>query len=146
MEHRYEKGVYVIQSGDSLKFKIGFTKDIDVRLRNLQTGSADLLKVVFFMYCKNSTRLESLLQKFYDSRLHRGEYYQLTETEVLRLVRFLVLWATKEELKPEILKLDMEKKPLKTRSELNKEISILKSEKVMMEAAMREFEFDLNLK
>ena len=45
--------LYIIRSGETQLFKIGISKDPDKRLKQLQTGNPNLLKIYFTFQINN---------------------------------------------------------------------------------------------
>ena len=87
-----EKGsVYFIREVDSDRgFKIGFTTcDINDRLGQLQTGSKQELECYRSVNKQEPSKYEKFLHDCFDSKHIRGEWYDLTVTEVDNFVAFL---------------------------------------------------------
>ena len=55
--------VYLIEDVDNNRYKIGVTKDLDNRLRNLQTGNSCELKLLCTYKTDYPYRLESMLHR-----------------------------------------------------------------------------------
>lgn len=87
-------GVYVIQSGTSNRFKIGKTTNIEDRMKALQTGSPDALKLIGFIQAPpgDISRIESELHKKYGrNRIGSSgtakEWFVLDPDEARRIAR-----------------------------------------------------------
>ena len=84
--------VYILRSGNSNNFKIGVSKNIENRIKQLQTGSP--YKIFTYCYFEAPTRKEAFnceywLHKFFD--LHKtalmcGEWYRLNKNELKPLL------------------------------------------------------------
>ena len=61
--------LYIMQNGETKQYKIGITKDLNVRYRNLQTGCPGELKII-----KIYTHYDRKQIKYYERVLHR--YYE----------------------------------------------------------------------
>ena len=58
--------VYLIEDTDNNRYKIGVTKDLDKRLRNLQTGNSNQLKFLCAYKTNYPYRLESMLHRKFE--------------------------------------------------------------------------------
>ena len=62
--------LYIIRSGETQLFKIGISKDPDKRLKQLQTGNPNLLKIYFTFQINNkyqnvkAVNIETTLHNF----------------------------------------------------------------------------------
>lgn len=81
--------VYLIQEGDKDIYKIGVSKnDVELgRVKNLQTGNSDELNVINVFKCEHYFKLEGFLHRRFNSRHKRGEFFQLTDEEVLNFTK-----------------------------------------------------------
>lgn len=79
--------VYLISSeldGKNL-YKIGFTRrEIQVRINEFKTGNASPFILVDSFQSKWGTKIEAHLHKFYRSKKISGEWFDLTEDDVLQ--------------------------------------------------------------
>lgn len=69
--------IYFIQGENGGAIKIGFTKNIESRLKTLQTSYPDILKVLCLIP-GNESKERKLHEKFYDIKLN-GEWFKPTE-------------------------------------------------------------------
>lgn len=80
--------VYILRSGNTNNFKIGVSKNIENRIKQLQTGNP--YKITVYHYFEAPTRenafnCEHWLHKFFDghkTELMRGEWYRITLKEL----------------------------------------------------------------
>lgn len=81
--------IYVISHPHGF-YKIGFTRDINNRLRGLQVGSPYELKVVKLVECQNSFEVEQRIKWGYlfNKRI-RGEWYELDESELEDVIKII---------------------------------------------------------
>ena len=85
-EHR----VYFIHMENSSLFKIGFTAcNVNSRLKALQTGCPYRLSIYETVTCTTPAVLEKHLHECFSPRHVRGEWYNMTKTEIDDLVKFL---------------------------------------------------------
>jgi len=77
--------VYLIELNDGVRrYKIGYTKkSVQQRLKQLQTGAHSELRIVDQYESKWGTKIESVLHKTYFRRKTNGEWFDLTEEEVV---------------------------------------------------------------
>lgn len=72
---------------DALRVKIGLSKDVHARIRQLQTGSPYKLALMGWVIGSDDRPLEAELhERFADRHLH-GEWFQLTPEDVLDEIR-----------------------------------------------------------
>jgi len=65
------------------KFKIGFTdRDIQVRIKELQTGSHSEIRVVHEYESDNARQIETTLHRIHSSNRIRLEWFDLTDDQV----------------------------------------------------------------
>lgn len=83
-DSRNRQYVYVIENTNNGAVKIGVAHDPEARLKQLQTGSVDELRIAYTSYlCSNAFQVESFMhQHFADSHI-RGEWYQADVGEVV---------------------------------------------------------------
>lgn len=84
--------LYIMRNGDSDQYKIGITKDLNIRYYNLQTGCPLELRIVkiWTHYDRKSIQhYETILHRFYKHKKTRenGEWFYLTENEVAELCK-----------------------------------------------------------
>ena len=69
--------VYLIADLNNNIYKIGTTKDLNKRLKTLQTGNANELSLKYSLSTKYPFRLETILHKKFKQYHYNGEWYQL---------------------------------------------------------------------
>lgn len=69
--------VYLIEDVDNNRYKIGVTKDLDNRLRNLQTGNSCELKLLCTYKTDYPYRLESMLHRSFEQYREKNEWFNL---------------------------------------------------------------------
>ena len=72
---------------DNLRVKIGISKHIEKRIRQLQTGSPQELKLMGQIKSKNDRDLEAELHKKYSANRLHGEWFLLSVSDVLEALR-----------------------------------------------------------
>lgn len=81
-----KKYIYLIKSESSLGeeiYKIGLTKkDPNKRLKQLQTGNPNILKIVHIFESNFANLLESTLHKVYEIKRVNGEWFEMDDTEI----------------------------------------------------------------
>ena len=77
--------IYVIQCGDL--YKIGFSANPDSRLRELSTGSPHEMRLV--MLARGDHSEEWLLHQVLRIRRHRGEWFDLDQSDMCVIARVL---------------------------------------------------------
>ena len=77
--------VYLIEINDIVKrYKIGWTKrDVQQRLKQLQTGAHSKLNIIDVFESKWGSKIESILHRTYFRGKKTGEWFELTDEEVL---------------------------------------------------------------
>ena len=87
--------VYIIRNGTTNKYKIGISKDIDKRKKQLQTGNPNELKILF--RCKidpgiKAKDVELIIHSFLkeNNKWERGEWFLLTEDQVFNIAKTLL--------------------------------------------------------
>lgn len=80
--------VYLLEcvSDYETTYKIGYTrnKDINKRIRNLQTGNKDKIKCIDY-YCseKNAKKIEIALHNFFSFKRKGGEWFDLNNIDII---------------------------------------------------------------
>ena len=69
--------VYLIEDIDANRYKIGVTKNLDKRIRNLQTGNGGELKFVCAYKTNYPYRLENMLHKSLAQYRELNEWFRL---------------------------------------------------------------------
>jgi hypothetical protein len=77
--------VYLINEVDTNNYKIGISKKpaSNGRIKNLQTGNHNELKVLFEIKSKCYTTLEKTLHRIYSNKHLRGEWFNLTNPDII---------------------------------------------------------------
>lgn len=75
MDKRY---VYILKTSDDV-YKIGVAKDVESRVRQLQTGSVEEITLVNKFLSEFPFKIESTLHRKYNRNRINGEWYYLTE-------------------------------------------------------------------
>lgn len=66
--------LYVLQCNNMLK--IGVTNDIDKRIKNLQTGNAEPIELLYLEERKNPTKAEKFLHNYFQKNRKKGEWFE----------------------------------------------------------------------
>lgn len=74
--------IYLINQNDTSLYKIGISKDIEKRLKSLQTGSGISLILMKSFLTTNSFKLESSLHAYYKLKKVNSEWFELTLEDV----------------------------------------------------------------
>jgi predicted GIY-YIG superfamily endonuclease len=81
--------VYLIKRVDENKYKIGVTKNIVQRLQTLQTANPAPLEIIdLFSSMKWAYKIEADFKRTYRSKRTSGEWFELTEDEILNFQNF----------------------------------------------------------
>lgn len=83
-----KKGVYILSVNDSDLYKIGVTKNIIGRIKQLNTGNPFEFSIYDFYVTENHHNLESILHDKLKERKFRGEWFLLTKEEVKEVAKF----------------------------------------------------------
>lgn len=76
-DSRNRQYVYVIENTNNGAVKIGVAHDPEARLKQLQTGSVDELRIAYTSYlCSNAFQVESFMHQYFADCHIRGEWYQ----------------------------------------------------------------------
>lgn len=77
------KDVYLICDAKNNTYKIGVSKNVDKRLKQLQTGNSNDLHIVYKIRTEYPFILESMLHKHFNSDNEKNEWFSLTNEEVV---------------------------------------------------------------
>jgi hypothetical protein len=80
-----EEYLYIIKSNGF--YKIGYTKDIKSRLNDYKVHFG-LIELVYVYKGYNCYDLESIIHNLVEDKNHRGEWFSLTETDVVTIVSY----------------------------------------------------------
>ena len=80
--------VYLINEEGTDNYKIGITrsKNEKHRKRTLQTGNSQKLNTIYTFKTEHPYRLETMLHTFYANKRGNGEWFQLSDDEVLSFI------------------------------------------------------------
>lgn len=79
------KYIYLIT--DDISYKIGISKnDPNKRLKTLQTGSANTLRIVDVFLSNYANVLEKTLHRTFELEHHRGEWFNLCKEQVVMFI------------------------------------------------------------
>jgi predicted GIY-YIG superfamily endonuclease len=74
--------VYLIESEGTNFFKIGYSKKLLTRLKNIQVGNPFQVTLVHRIFTLNAIELERALHDYYVNHLVKGEWYEMTSSMV----------------------------------------------------------------
>lgn len=82
--------IYAIGNNESRRQKIGFTSNVEKRLKTLQTGNPDRLEIVysFAVPADRVRKLERHLHKDIGYKRIQGEWFDMTAKEVTDYLKF----------------------------------------------------------
>lgn len=78
------KYVYLIQNLEDGKFKIGVSKNPDVRLKSVQTGNGSELKLFDKYPSEIPYKVETALHNFHSYCRKKGEWFEMPLTEAFK--------------------------------------------------------------
>lgn len=70
------KRIYIIYNESRDRFKIGFSKDPLKRLKTLQTGNDDTLKLYYERDVKHYSKVEASLKRYFEPYKTIGEWFE----------------------------------------------------------------------
>lgn len=73
--------IYLINDNES-RYKIGFSNNPKSRLKQLQTGGASVYDLVYEIECKNATKVEKTLHRYFSYCRKNGEWFELKYEDV----------------------------------------------------------------
>ena len=84
--------IYVIGS-DENRQKIGFSKDVNKRLKTLQTGNPQVLKIHYFEEVPDdrARKLERKLHKELNHLRLKGEWFDISPNDAKLMLQFMVI-------------------------------------------------------
>lgn len=77
-----KKYVYLISDSNTYNYKIGISKNPEKRIKSLQTGNDNKLKIIHKVLCENYMKVEKALHNKYSFLKINGEWFELTEEDV----------------------------------------------------------------
>jgi len=81
MSERADMVVYLIRSGESDAFKIGYARNVAQRISELQCGSPDLLTLVASTF--GAAKLEGRMHRMFQQHRIRGEWFRFDEAQLV---------------------------------------------------------------
>lgn len=75
--------IYLIYKPKSDVYKIGVSKNPDFRIKQLQTGSEEVLELITKVKTNYGYKLEKYLHRYYKSVKQEGEWFKLTDSDIL---------------------------------------------------------------
>jgi hypothetical protein len=78
-----KKIIYLIRSGDKYKIGISTTKNINNRVKNLQTGNSDKVEILKVFESEYANLIEKTLHREFITKKLIGEWFELSINEVL---------------------------------------------------------------
>lgn len=92
--------IYLIQHKDLPEYtKIGYTSDINQRIRQLETASPTGVLLVFSKETKDAYRIEQALHKKYAYKNSNLEWFRLTEEDIVDIITVVNQYVTKKKTK-----------------------------------------------
>lgn len=70
--------VYLIRISENSTYKIGTTKDINKRIKQLQTGNAEQIYIIDKYQSDNAYKIEKALHNFFKHKNKLNEWFDLT--------------------------------------------------------------------
>ncbi|CAH6420099.1 GIY-YIG family nuclease [uncultured virus] len=80
----FDNNVYLIRSGNSDRYKIGYSADPMFRMKTLQTSNPELLHLIFC--CRGDTKIEKIFLNRYHHKRLLGEWFIFSEAEITILI------------------------------------------------------------
>jgi hypothetical protein len=79
--------IYLINEQGSDNYKIGMTKSNEAkRKKSLQTGNSSILETIYTFKTEYPFRIETMLHNALANKRGNGEWFELTEEEVLNFI------------------------------------------------------------
>lgn len=82
-----KKYLYLIRCSNSNFYKIGTSENPEDRLHKLQSGCPYPLALIYKCHFKKAHKIEKFLHKRYLDKRKIGEWFELTGTESINLIR-----------------------------------------------------------
>jgi predicted GIY-YIG superfamily endonuclease len=77
-----KKYVYLISDSNTYNYKIGISNNPEKRIKELQTGNENKLKIIHKVLCENYKNVETALHNQYSFLEINGEWFELREEDV----------------------------------------------------------------
>lgn len=74
---RKSEWVYFLREGNTDNIKIGLTKNLQKRIKTLQTGNSNILSLVAYIEAKNMYELETKFHKYFEYCNGSGEWFNI---------------------------------------------------------------------
>lgn len=84
---RVAQWVYFIQNGDDDLIKIGMTRRLSDRIKELQTGNPRPLRIVGYIKAHNALELEETFHYFFENRKHAREWFKLSRAQATYVLK-----------------------------------------------------------
>jgi len=95
-----KKYLYLIQHQNIPEYtKIGFTTDIEKRIKSLQTGSPTGINVIYLVESDYAFKMEQALHKRYSSKNSNLEWFKLTPTDIEDIISWIEKQKNRKNLK-----------------------------------------------
>jgi len=78
-----KKIIYLIRSGDKYKIGVSTTKNINNRVKNLQTGNSEKVEILKVFESEYANLIEKTLHREFITKKLIGEWFELSIDEVL---------------------------------------------------------------
>lgn len=76
--------IYLLENkiGENILYKIGYTKDLNKRLKQLETGNPGEMKIIKSFETRWGRILESIIHKIYINKKIKNEWFNLNNEQV----------------------------------------------------------------
>jgi hypothetical protein len=81
--------LYIITDGE--KYKIGYSKDVASRKRQLQTANGSLLEIIFEFKTVHGMKLERSIQRAMKHKNIIGEWFHLEKEDITKIKELCIL-------------------------------------------------------
>lgn len=85
------KHIYIIQLGDTDIYKIGFSKDPDKRIKQLQSKCPIPLKIIYTNFGHDYEFVEKYLHYQYREQRVKGEWFQLSTEDIVKITSWFIV-------------------------------------------------------
>lgn len=88
--------IYLLQHKEIPQYtKIGYSGDLEKRIRQLQTASPTGIKLLFSLETPYAYRIEQALHRRYASKNSNLEWFKLDQTDIEEIIEW-VTWQTRD--------------------------------------------------
>lgn len=84
--------IYVVKVNDQQLFKIGITQNVKRRVYQLQTANPFIVKLLFSSVSTSALLIETYLHKRYKSKNVSGEWFTLSESDLIEMQDIIANW------------------------------------------------------